>query len=1161
MTRSIAKPYVLLGIAPGRHAVIEASAGTGKTYTIEHLVLDLVLSGRAKLPEILVVTFTDKAAVELRLRIRRLLTDIARGKGRPPVPGGSSWDIDARGEERVREAVRDFERASIQTIHAFCLRVLRETAFAGGRPFELEQRDGRSSFREAAIETLRRLPAEDPEAGALIAWWTAAKAFDDIIDRLWEARRHAGNLAGVVEVRAVREAWRMVRSAAPAWIDEGNAKKSAMAAGITNGSSKAAAARALVAVARAAETLSDDAPIAAIAAALEDSRENLKKYFGDPTKSATAGPDLRALAGLAAATDSPLRLALSILLPPVLARWRATKRDQGFFDFEDMLDWVDEALRSTDGPRLAASLRDRFRCALIDEFQDTDPVQWEVFRRLFVDGKDRGELIVVGDPKQSIYAFRGADVHIYRSAKALLAEQNAAVLELEENFRSSRALIGAVNRILDPSAAAPFFSGKTRYDRAVRFPEQKDIALLGATGRPEAPVTLVRVVPPEGEKLVTADLKTAHARFIAAECRRLLEPGRFTVTDRSGTHPLTAREIYVLTATGQESRLAGAALADHGVRYAFFREGGLFATDEAADVLDLLEAVADPYDGARRSRALITPFFGIGAAAAARARDAAKAVDIVRRFEEFAELAHAGRFARLFESLFESTGATRRLLLFEAQDRLLTNYAHIFEILLRDARRERGGLEAVIDSLRRRRAAPELESTAGEDIQRLETDGDAVRVMTIHKSKGLEAAVVFLFGAFSGRSAPAQLRRYHDGRATKLFVGKPAGGSPEEIAIVEEESDEARRLYYVAITRAKAKLYLPFLLTKASGADDASKFNGRYVHLNARLEALAPAAGETSADGAFARRDIPLHEDDAAVDRPAAPIALAPSPAPELDFMALKMSARARIETSYSAIKARMSDIGHGGAGGTSNDIDRREAVAADPLPPGTETGILLHALLEEVEPGELEAAASLSTAAEATRRLFEDKTRAWGGGAGAPEAAFRAAKYALTTPIVLDQGAPLSLGRAPDLARELEFTMPYPELAHGALGAGWSTATRVERGYLHGFVDFVFSRDERVYLGDWKSDAVADASDTALRNLVLERYSIQIEVYTLALLRIAGIADRAAFERRFGGLVYVFLRALDGKTAKGFVVLRPSFDDVLGYEAKIRALEEAAAP
>jgi len=336
---------------------------------------------------------------------------------------------------------------------------------------------------------------------------------------------------------------------------------------------------------------------------------------------------------LARTTPSLTAALARSILGPVRHELARHKREVGQYDFDDMLTLVDEALRGPRAGALVTAMRERWRYALIDEFQDTDETQWNIFRRAFFEPAGRREdgksvVYLVGDPKQSIYRFRGADVETYLRASADVVQGGGARIALDTSYRATRALVEAQNTLFDASAAAPFFTGSIAH--APVACGRPELALVDGDGREVKPVHVFRF-----EREVSLP---ALAARIAREIRTLTDPAR---PWKLGGEAVALQDVFVLTRTGMEGRVVGAALRAAGVPHAFFKEEGLFQTDEAREIRTLLLAVDEPGDRARRLAAWLTPFFSLPLAEVERARELPAAHPFVARLQTWKALADA----------------------------------------------------------------------------------------------------------------------------------------------------------------------------------------------------------------------------------------------------------------------------------------------------------------------------------------------------------------------------------------------------------------------------------------------------------------------------------------------------------------------------------------
>jgi len=1264
-------------VARDAHGVIDASAGTGKTYTLEHLVLELVAAG-APIEEILVVTFTDKATREMKQRVRaRLVT--ARSRLAISIASHAEVPEHARALlTRLTKAVASFDRASISTIHAFCQRALAEHAFASGRPFTFERTDGRESFGRAVRQAVRAGLASGASERPGHASFRSALV----------ALRAAGSEGAVARLEALLYAWmREPGEVRPLF----SADEAARALLSTPSASELLSPRwasllaevpSLTARARIRDALLELATELAphrdaFAAALERGEDCADQLVWGPALAwASSSTDPRAIETNAAlcathtvavpeladtfrvlhrALGSPVPYLVHTILPRVRALWTREKRETSTLDFDDMLTALRDALASD--VAVCRALRARYRHALVDEFQDTDEVQWEIFRRLFVDRDDEevvGEsrdthartLFVIGDVKQAIYGFRSADVHTFEDACRTLERAGAARVVLDQSFRSSPAMLDALHRVFAARADAPAVGASGMASSGMASsgmaPSGMGRGLAGYTQRVTSGVPERSVIDRDGNEapavviqhlIGTPELRLplirrALADAIAKEILAITGDGlRLRDAASTSTRPVKLSDVFVLTRSAAEGRDVAEALRRLAVPHAFFKQDGLFRTREASDVLDVLRAVADRHDRDLATRAILGPFFGVplGELPAAHAIDASH--PLARRLTRWASLAEHGQLAALFSAMLdgagpEGSGLARRELYLHEGERVLVNLRHLLEWLLELGTRRRLSIAELGLELSRRieRAKDERASSDDEDVQKLESEREAVQILTMHKSKGLEAEVVFVFGGWGkppkrrlmprvvhervasseASGEEARVRRVawavaDDGISEKdVLVETSRGPVPLREALRTEARAEDERLYYVALTRAKRRLYLPYFGTpprpeprRDDVTYDPPHLKGSYAVLNDRLRALAEEGVLTSAPFSVTAIDVGPRV------RARAGVITLPTVASVVEgvLAPLPSSERARLVSRHAGFEVtsytRMKSLARARAeaAGEASHVDVAPSLALlagetpieTPLsgarePGGARFGVLVHGLLED-----LLRARALETSEEriaAHPRVIErlrdhaptDEERAL-----ALTLASRAMTAPLSTDVLELPGGVLTLSRR---VAEMPFLFPVPERMHTPIERlGADEGFVVERGYVRGVIDLLFEHEGRVFVLDWKTDRLAGYDEASLRAHVEHDYRVQIALYTLAALRVIarsaeGALETEALHARFGGLVYVFVRGLESPTnegdpralgedsgprSAGVLAMRPSLAEVLAWERAAR--------
>jgi exodeoxyribonuclease V beta subunit len=1089
--------------AEGKPVLIEASAGTGKTYALERLVVELVAERGAKLEEILVVTFTEKATAELRERVRTLFETLLAGD-----------TLDETRRERLRAARASWDGANIFTIHAFCQRLLTEHAFLHQRLFAEEQVDGRTAFGEAFREVLRKRLSVEPATRALTTAWLSVFRVDELEQHLWKclgahAELRPGYDAALIE--PARERFLALG------LDGPTLHRLKLGTRYLND-------RLLDLYHLCAATRGNGAALLAEIERAERERYS-SKFISFILEKLTGGKNEAAEATLGLIRAAPpLHAAVAAhLLPPVEERLAARKRESGAYDFDDMLRLVDESLAGPGGPALTELLRARYRFALIDEFQDTDPVQWRIFERLFLTPGDaqRG-LYLIGDPKQAIYGFRGGDVHTYVTARRTVGDAGGERVSLATCYRATGPLIGALNAIFDQRAMDPFFDGDIRYDEPVAC-GRSELCAVDARGQDVAPVTLLAV--PTARADGTTPVRFArrrHSAAIAAEIHALLG-GSLRVGERGRERRLQASDIFILTRTLGEGEEIGRALRAAAVPHAFYKQDGLFDTDEARHVRDLLCAIEDPHYRSARNAAFATPFFGLQLGELLGCDALPSGHPLGSRLSDWRALAERQEWETLFAQILHESGVARRALFGQGGERALTNYQHLFELLLEEAARTRPTLRDLVARLRAfidDRARPEGENGT---VQRLESDRDAVQIMTMHKAKGLEAEVVFLYGGLAN-ARYSRVSVFHEAGRRVAWLGRH-----REEAIKNqcdrEQHDEDMRLIYVALTRARSKLYLPCFPKE-------TRIQGVYKKLIPHLQRVQSLPGFEVRD--LARPALRL------VGEPPRPLAawrpepalIAPPEDASVRFASLQQSHAAPIITSYTRMKEEARRSGPVEADDFAAERHADAAGVAGAWPAGSAAGICLHALLEELDPAPLADSPPVEAWAERpeVRALAASVLRRHDLAADHVREALRLSHAAYTGALPLPPALPLA--RAPRLLREVEFLYPYPG-----------------RGFIKGYFDVLFEHEGRLWFADWKSDLLAGYDGASLHRAVEERYALQARLYAIALRRLCGVTDEAGFMKRVGGLAYAFVRGMSPGKSDGVHVERPTFAQVVAWE------------
>ncbi len=1083
----VKKPEFLSARDVASSAIVEASAGTGKTFAIEHLVADAVLAG-LEIDQILVITFTEKAAEELGSRVREVLASLHRRSSDPAVPGmagteATHWRIDDAGRARLERARRGVARAPISTIHGFCNRVLHELPFAANTALDRDVVPDETVFETAFEQLLRQLPG-DPQLAPWVADWTEHKS----LARLG---------------RILREIWARGAEPTPRWRPDvfrsalerlADTPMNALSQAVERSALPPGRRRALLAavnqVKRLATSNLEGKPLGALReAARTRPRIDMICASLEP-EWPQAESVLEALDALRQAAVPEEAALVQMLLPGLERAVRVLKAERGWMSFGDMVNDLDRAL---DGPRsldIVARLRAQYRLVLVDEFQDTDAVQWRIVARCFAESPDH-RLILVGDPKQAIYGFRGADIATYLAARDQQLSGGAQLLALEACFRSTPELIDATNRLFTTQTPEPFFSGGIRMERPLR-PGRPDMQGLWSDQGRLVPVQCLRW--PKEEPLESRD----HVRRVLATGLAETIAELFASGARTPHAPLRRRDVFVLTRTLREAYLMAAALRRRGLPAVITDRRTSGDGSEREDVLAVLRAVADPSDPALTVAAYATPFFGVPPELLHRTRDLPVGHPWMERLLHARRLADDRRFADMIRVIVEDGDLLERSALDPRLQTRWPGYEAILSALLTEAERVLIGLPRLIRWLEGAEPAGFASSSV---------PLDAVRVSTIHGAKGLEAEVVAVFGALFEREL--RLTPYHGPDGWSVHIGD----TPPAEAI-QQHREEEERLLYVALTRARRRVFLPFF----GGSESA--IDGPYGKLD---RIVAERVGEPG----FEVVELPMLT-GRATSMPAAaeaPDFAPPDPPPNEP---IARSRRGDQLTSYTQLKERRR--------GPETWFDDRHPIdvtLANDLPGGAQTGKCLHALLETVD---LDLAARCRNAedfCEHFRSHLDRTMKRFEQPREHREAFGRMVFDTLVRPLPLSAGRPLRLIDRPPLVREMDFA--FRDAATGSV--------------VRGFMDVVLEFEGRLWVLDYKSDSLPEYGPRFIERHVAEHHRLQAQVYAMAI-------QRWRPGRELGGVAFIFLRA---PADQGVFITEPAPTDIAKVEARLKSWEPEA--
>jgi len=1186
------KPFNLLSSPLEGTNLIEAGAGTGKTYTITGLFLRLLLEKNLSVAEILVVTFTQAATEELRDRIRRKIREamdaFAEGATEDHFLGQlvRSQTDPVEAVRRLGEALRGFDEAAIFTIHGFCRRMLYEKAFESGTLFDTELVTDEETLKREACDDFWRTHVSN--ASALFVHYVIHQNLTPgSLRNLLKNRIDQPSLRIVPPVekvdcdpqerafktcfRKVQETWPSARKDVEAILTHDRTLKG-------NIYRKKDIPEWLEAMDRLAASRGQ-APVlfenfyrftsTQIAGAVKKGCEPPRHRFFELCEALQQAQE-----ALDRAFGQRLLHLKTRLFHEVQAALIRKKREKNVQTFGDLLWGLQESLVGRGGERLSGAIRAKFKAALIDEFQDTDPVQYAIFKQVF--GKGRSLLFFIGDPKQAIYAFRGADIFAYMEAGRDVKTRYT----LGENWRSEPQLIKAINALFSGSHR-PFVYDEIPFQPA-RPAEAKDPEILKIDDRHEPPFQVWFLDASKWTEPGKAVSKTVArdliANAVAAEISRLLrlsKEQRATLGDR----PLSEGDMAVMVRRNVDAILMQEALSALRIPSVLYTTRNLFDSHEAMETERVLAALVEPDNETLSRAALATDMMGYGGEVLdALMDDEENWENCLIKFRWYHELWQERGFIRMFRTLLSEEGVLKRLIRFPGGERRNTNMLHLMEVLHEISVKRKLNMAGILKWLSEQRA-PDTRGREEHQL-RLESDEKAVKLVTIHRSKGLEYPVVFCPFVWD----PSHMKRlkdpftFHnekDGMQLTLDLGSAEMDENRPLA-EKEQLAENLRLLYVAVTRAKCRAYLvwgrfneaetsapAYLLHAPPSGDEKDIVRATREHFRSLGDEGVLAGVRKVVDKA--QGSMALHDMPEGAGEVCAPVSTEEVPLAARPF-------RARIDRRWkiSSFSSLTSGYRHG------EELADRDALvlpveeegaaledteAEKPLggifafPKGTKAGIFLHDLLEHLDFTFKETTLS--------QGLVLEKLRQHGFEAIWLDTILNMIQKVLSVPLKPDR-KDFSLSRVAngDRLNELEFYFPLklvtpadlrkigmktgqPKVPMGAPAQMGRLEFAPVRGYMKGFMDLVFRFEDRFYLVDWKSNflggKVEDYDEPGMAVAMAESfYTLQYHLYTLALHQYLKVKQRGYdYDKHFGGVYYIFLRGVDPDKGPQFGVFR----------------------
>lgn len=1140
--------------------LLEASAGTGKTFSIENMVMRLLIeqddAGKTLLiEELLVVTFTKAATRELRVRIRK---KIAAGLSflKNALAGGSTTGcpdyllakIEA-GEESIAETVKLLERAlfcydkaQIFTIHGFCWRMLSSYALQAGISLGAKSQEDRAIPNE-----LSRLAVKDFLRNGLSEELFSQWQLDQIVGHFKQDEE--GLIDGIAK---------LVNSPYPInpsrifseLMTEFNAVLSSIKSGcgVTGESLKSDFSKLAPNYGKKAGTYPELCEILASLFDrssweegdlhfLKDRLGKILKYFDSSNllKSASLPPpEILNHPGILNALNDKLASLMQEYASKTLLVARMAAYCQKFikdyqlreevFGHDQLLSTMRRALENEDFVRL---VRNQFRAAIIDEFQDTDPLQWEIFSTLFLPkaAEWKGHLYLVGDPKQSIYAFRQADIYTYLAAAEAMGKE--AHSTLDTNFRSTPTLVQAINALFG-KAHEPFPLPRT----GAALPYRIVRAGIEQTGEKNPPLRFW-LVERSGitKKSSHAVEKELIIPAMANEILRLKQECHVGINS-----------CAVLVADHMQGKRVADYFKSCGIPVRNQRGVSLRECDAFQDMIEILSGILDSRGGSAFKAALATRPIGMNVPELESMNRDDNIVPVLNQFLQLRKVLMEDGFAKFYRCLMLSQwhgdGRTvyERLLIQEGGSDYFRQWQDVADWIIAEEHRLRLTPSAIIAHLESSTSSEEGDEALKAYV---DMDDDGVSIITMHYSKGLEFEAVFALGVIAEYDTKVNdlVPVFREGQC--YLEGTLGEDDPKFKHKVKEDEAEKMRKLYVALTRAKTHLYLPVLLN----GSDASKKRGADSDISLLIDKLARGLGLPEGNPRLCLEHMAANHPDLIelIDivekepiRDVSEKALQVKLVPCKEFSIPGTKEYVHSFTSLSSHHAK-----------SIEEEGEHQAVPHDfasalknrhTLPSGNETGVILHKILEEVPFNFL---AENNTREELTlsigRYVRGTRFELW------LDVIVDLFVNCVSTPLPGAKNAYRLSDLSPDkIFKETEFLYPFSREVLPLEGV------EARDGYLKGVIDLFYEHDGKYYILDWKSNWLGPDESYYCPERLREamksnRYDLQAAIYADAMLRYLKLFDQRPFDELFGGVYYVFLRGIG--PGKGILHFEPDLN------------------
>ncbi|SMO33836.1 exodeoxyribonuclease V subunit beta [Gracilimonas mengyeensis] len=1136
-------------------SLVEASAGTGKTHNITSLYVRAIIERNLTPSQILVMTFTEAATAELKQRLRRRMRESLAA-----VEGGYDGDDDflltltekeyPNAKQQLKEAIDSFDEAAVFTIHGFCNRVLAEYSLQFDVPAEFQLLTDESELIQDQVDaywrSFIRKDLQTREDYQLLDFLTDEGFGPD--ELMVGVQAVMGQSYAILEpsspdLRSLLDLLTQLNEtheqAKKRWGKEKAEFREVLLSGDLNGNKfrKNYLEHDLNML---QEWMATDPVKISIPNRLDKYGEyfidgaGTKKYDPPHFKFMDHIQDFLVLS----AQLQQLKPAFVIAsISRILEDVERFKKSHNLLSYNDLIESVDKGLKRDASGSLAKKLSQKYPLALVDEFQDTDPVQYSIFRQMYHQRGGTG-LFMIGDPKQAIYGFRGGDIYTYLEARSDADAGQA--YSLQDNYRSNPHMISAVNAVFSLSDH-PFKLDDLIFNPA-GHPKGKDSDsyLIDISGDEINPLQCITLSDKETNK---SDLSEKIILAVCDEIQNVLK-GDFSLKDTTGAvRPVKEKDIAILVREARHGDLLQNELRSRGISSVLKSKTSVFKTLQADELLRVLKAIQKPgYEPGIRA-ALSTSMLGYQASDLINLlEDETVWADIIEGFLSLKDTWQHRGIEALCNRLFNEYGVLENLANYPDAERRITNLYHLSDLLSAAEKEQKLSGKTLLKWFFTKR---QEESGGSEEEQlRLESDEDLVQISTMHSAKGLQFPIVFCpFLWIPPREASksnSPIRFHKAGENCLELMPKVEHAQSEQFHRLHYQQTQAEdvRLAYVSLTRSISACYM--VVPNFNKIGDSA------------LATLVKGNSETSVDYDAIIRSLqecdkvecrpPIEPDEKALDQTEEQVK---ELAPARKFSREDVFDYPRM-LSYSSLYGHQDQ----GAPSEEHDYDAGEEHLQEPpntmdpfgFPRGAQAGTCLHKIFEDV------VFSDSSTVKEAV----EDNLEYHGFSEKWIPPVLKWIRNSLDHPLNT-QGIRLADLNEPSVLKEMEFYFPVNNLQPSELwkiirgtAPGFSDIETVS-GFMKGFVDLIFEAGGKYYILDYKSNHLGNTySDYSAEHIQEEMqsagYDLQYHIYTLAVHRFLSARKKNYnYEKHFGGVMYLFLRGIEpGKEGSGVYFDKP---------------------